>query len=100
MYQDGMIRESVSLLASDLEPEELVFVKAHLSDWDTPIAPCQPPPADEWDPRTIDSTDRRTPGQILGDDLMPIEPRIGEPPEAPQVEELPEPARSSGGACA
>ena len=93
LFQDGRIREAVNVLASDLEPEELTFVRAHLLDWETPVSPSLPPPAEEWNPRSIDRTEiRRLPGQILGSDLMPQYVSREEPPaEAPQVEELAEP---------
>ena len=49
IFQDGRLKEVVNLQVSSLEPEDLVFVKAHLKDWDTPVAPCEPPATDDWD---------------------------------------------------
>ena len=92
LYQDGKVRESVNLQPSNLEAEELTFVKAHLKDWDTPIAPSDPPQSEGWDPRVIDQTDvrRPRPGLIDGSDLA-LAPGPDAAEEAPQVEELPQP---------
>ena len=68
-------------------------MRAHLTDWETPISPSQPPPAEEWDPRTLAPREvRRVPGQVVGADLMPRDADLLEQPaEAPLAEELPEP---------
>ena len=39
---DGSLKEIVNVQAASSEPEELVFVKARLQDWDDPVRPCEP----------------------------------------------------------
>ena len=91
VYQDGRLKEVVSLQVSELNAEELVFVKGRMDDWGTPIAPCVPPASDDWDatrvsPNAADSSRMPFDGQQLLPDYVDDEP----PAEAPQVEELPE----------
>ena len=92
LYQDGRVREGVNLQPSSLDAEELTFVKAHVKEWSTPIAPSEPPQAEGWDATVIDSTDthRLRPGMIDGRDLQ-LAPAADDAEEAPQVEELPAP---------
>jgi len=92
VFQDGRLKEVVNLQVSNLDAEELTFVKARMDDWDTPIAPSKPPTSDDWDATQVqnlgqpEGTQERFDGQVL----MP-EPVNSDPPaEAPQVEEIPE----------
>ena len=43
VYQAGKLKEVRNFFASDMLAEELTFVKAHIKDFDTPIAPCDLP---------------------------------------------------------
>ena len=54
VYQNGRLREVVNLVASPLAPEELVYVKAKLADYDEPFAPTEPPTCRDWDARLAD----------------------------------------------
>ena len=82
VYQDGYLKELVNLQASDLDAEDIAFVKGHLHEWDTPISPLVPPETDSWDPRAVPQPQRRR--------RVPQDPP---PQEAPNVEEVPEQAR-------
>ena len=78
------MREGVNLQPSSLDAEELTFIKAHLKEWSTPIAPSEPPQAEGWDARTVDRTDthRLRPGMIDGSDLQ-LAPAADDAEEAP-----------------
>ena len=92
VFQDGRLREVVNVQASELQPEELNWVKAHLRDWDHPVSPCDSPALEQWGPRAVGTQEvslRRKGGQPDGDDLIP--PVLDEPPqEAANPEERPE----------
>ena len=84
-YMDWMLKEIVNVQAANLEPEEVLFVKARLQDWDDPVRPCDPPEGATWDASVMDSSeiDRRRAGE-------PAASAEAIPPEGPRVEELPE----------
>ena len=84
MYQNGRLREVVNLVASALAPEELVYVKAKLSDYDEPFAPTEPPTSRDWDARLADGPQDAETGEMPG--LFSGEHNE----EAPLAEELPE----------
>ena len=54
VFQDGALKEQVNVQTTSLEPEEIVWVKAHLRDFDHPIAPMDPPAVEAWDPKDVD----------------------------------------------
>ena len=84
VYQNGRLREVVNLVASALAPEELVYVKAKLSDYDEPFAPTEPPTRRDWDARLADGPQDAETGEMPG--LFSGEHNE----EAPLAEELPE----------
>ena len=92
VFQDGRLREVVNVQASQLQAEELNWVKAHLRDWDHPISPCDPPGGEGWDPRAVEphpAAALRKGAQPDGDALFP--PIVEElPTEAANPEEKPE----------
>ena len=91
VYQQGKLKDAVNVQATDLTPQELVYVKAQLQNWDCPEAPQKPPASDLWDASKVDISVSREQGhQLRGDRLLPTEPEPQEHDEAPLREELPE----------
>ena len=58
VYQDGKLRDAVNVQSTDLTPEEVVYVKGHLSEWTPPEAPQKPPASEEWDATQVDIGER------------------------------------------
>ena len=67
-------------------------MKAHLSEWGTPVAPCEPPPSDDWDATKFrgSSASDAPLTSFDGQRLLPAVEEDDLPTEAPQVEVLPE----------
>ncbi len=87
-FQDGRLKEVVNIQISDLDAEDLVFVKGHMQEWATPIAPCAVPTSDDWDATRVGSQSHPSAptSSFDGQVLMP-EPADDDGPlaEAPQV---------------
>ena len=91
VYQQGKLKDAVNVQATDLTPQELVYVKAQLQNWDCPEAPQKPPSSDLWDASKVDiSAPRGKEHQLCGDRLLPADEDPQEHEEAPLKEELPE----------
>ena len=91
VYQQGKLKDAVNVQATDLTPQELVYVKAQLKNWDCPEAPQKPPSSDLWDASKVDISAPRGKGhQLRGDRLLPADEDPQEHEEAPLKEELPE----------
>ena len=91
VYQQGKLKDAVNVQATDLTPQELVYVKAQLQNWDCPEAPQKPPSSDLWDASKVDISVPREQGhQLRGDRLLPADTEPQEHEEAPLKEELPE----------
>ena len=48
VFQDGRLKEVVNLQISELNAEEITFVKARMDDWGIPVAPSKPPTSTDW----------------------------------------------------
>ena len=91
VYQQGKLKDAVNVQATDLTPQELVYVKAQLQNWDCPEAPQKPPSSDLWDASKVDISVPGEQGhQLRGDRLLPTDAEPQEHEEAPLKEELPE----------
>ena len=91
VYQQGKLKDAVNVQATDLTPQEVVYVKAHLKDWDCPEAPQKPPSSDLWDASKVDISAPGDQGhQLRGEQLLPADAEPQEHEEAPLKEELPE----------
>ena len=91
VYQQGKLKDAVNVQATDLTPQELVYVKAQLQNWDCPEAPQKPPSSDLWDASKVDiSVPGKQGHQLRGDRLLPADAEPQEHEEAPLKEELPE----------
>ena len=91
VYQQGKLKDAVNVQATDLTPQELVYVKAQLQNWDCPEAPQKPPSSDLWDASKVDISVPKEQGhQLRGDRLLPADAEPQEHEEAPLKEELPE----------
>ena len=74
VYQQGKLKDAVNVQATDLTPQELVYVKAQLKNWDCPEAPQKPPSSDLWDASKVDiSAPRGKEHQLCGDRLLPAD---------------------------
>ena len=89
VYQDGRVREVVNFRVTDLAPEELSFVKMHLSDYGAPAAPAPAPASSTWQPPPHGSA---SPG-VLQDLLATSSEQV--PAEAPRREEAPDDRRTA-----
>merc|ERR1711972_137622 len=83
VYQNGRLKEVTNINYTSLQPEELVYVKGHISEWGTPEGPLPLPGTDTWNAE-----------DVRGDNLPQAED-ILEPvaEEAPLQEERPPDAR-------
>ena len=85
VFQNGHLREIVNVQHADLEPEDILFVKAHMHEWQEPVRPCDPPARVSWDAKLMDKK---------ATDIEKVNPnQLVDPPEAEKVEEKPEPRR-------
>jgi len=88
VYQEGRLKEVVNYTQCELEPDDLTFVKLHIEEWATPVAPAPAPNATSWDPSAVTS------GKIDGSGPRAIGEPDDPPGEAPLIEEKPEPLRA------
>ena len=51
IYKDGKLQEVTNFQPSALDAEQSRCVKLHLKEWDTPVAPAEPPTTEGWDAR-------------------------------------------------
>ena len=87
VYKDGSLREVANVSTTDLSPEELVYVRGHIKEWDTPEAPMRPPSPETWDATVISDGDRPVPGLEARDqppEDLRAEERREEPRERPE----------------
>ena len=51
VFRDGKLKEVTNFQPPTLHAEELRFVKLHLNDWGTSVAPAVPPTSEGWGAR-------------------------------------------------
>ena len=91
VFQDGRLKEVVNLQISELNAEEISFVKARMDDWGTPIAPLKPPTSEDWDATKVqDLEPNGSQPRFDGQALLPSSINLDPPEEACQREEIPE----------
>ena len=68
VYQEGRLREVANITSTNLASEEIVYIKGHLHEWDSPAAPMQPPLPQTYDPALIGDPSQAVQGMPDRDD--------------------------------
>ena len=95
VVQDGKLKDVVNVQHIELNAKELVFGKAHMEESGSPVAPCVPPPSDDWDASKVFILSGQE-NTFDGQRLLPATEEHEAPGEAPLVEDVPECPRVRG----